>query len=252
MHGGAHCILRIVSELLSRVRIVLCRPSHPGNIGAAARAMKTMGVSDLRLVQPERFPAPEAQWMATHAEDVLASARVVASLGEALADCVAAFALSARPREWSPQVLAAREAAAVALERAAAGKVAFVFGPESAGLTNDELFACQFLVHIPTDRDYRSLNLAQAVQIVCYELLVGTGAPVPGMRKEKLATVEDLERLYAHLEEAATGARFYDAASGSKLPERWRRLFSRVPALEREEVNILRGLLNALQKVRKQ
>jgi len=240
-----------VSDVLDRVRIVLCRPSHPGNIGAAARAMKTMGLADLRLVQPARFPAPEAEWMATHAEDVLASARVVASLGEALADCVAAFALSARPREWSPRVLAAREAASLALERASAGPVAFVFGPESAGLTNEELFACQFLVHIPTHADHRSLNLAQAVQVVSYELLVGTGARVPGMRKERLATVEDLERLYAHLEEAATGAGFYDRASGSKLPERWRRLFSRVPALEREEVNILRGLLNALQKVRK-
>jgi len=249
---GAHCILPVVSDLSNRVRIVLCRPNHPGNIGAAARAMKTMGIADLRLVAPQRFPAPEAQWMATHAEDVLASARVVASLGEALADCVAVFALSARPREWSPQVVAVREAAGIALERAAAGPVAFVFGPESAGLTNEELFACQFLVHIPTDRQYRSLNLAQAVQVVCYELLVATGARVPSMRAEKLATVEDMERLYAHLEEAATQAGFYDAASGSRLPERWRRLFSRVPALEREEVNILRGLLNALQKVRSQ
>jgi tRNA/rRNA methyltransferase len=252
MHGGAHCILTLMSGSLDRLRIVLVRPSHPGNIGAAARAMKTMGVADLRLVAPARFPAPEAQWMATHAEDVLASARVVESLAEALADCVAAFALSARPREWSPQVLAARDAAAVALERAAAGNVAFVFGPESAGLTNEELFACQFLVHIPTGPDYRSLNLAQAVQVVCYELRVATSARVPAMRKEKLATVQDLERLYAHLQEAAAGAGFYDAASGSKLPERWRRLFSRVPALEREEVNILRGLLNALQKVRKE
>jgi len=237
---------------LNRVRIVLCRPSHPGNIGAAARAMKTMGIADLRLIAPERFPAREAQWMATHAEDVLASARVSAALPEALADCVAAFALSARPREWSPQVLSLRDAAAVAFERAAAGPVAFVFGPESAGLTNEELFACQFLVHIPTDPAYRSLNLAQAVQVVCYELLAATGATVPAMRAEKLATVNDLERLYAHLEEAAAGAGFYDAASGSKLPERWRRLFSRIPALEREEVNILRGLLNALQKVRRE
>jgi tRNA/rRNA methyltransferase len=252
MHGGAHCILTLVSDPLSRVRIVLCRPSHPGNIGAAARAMKTMGLADLRLVAPQRFPAPEAQWMATHAEDVLAQARVTAGLSEALADCVAAFALSARPREWSPQVVSARAAAALALERAADGPIAFVFGSESAGLSNDELFACQFLVHIPTDPHYRSLNLAQAVQVVCYELLVATGAAVPAMRTEKLATVANLEGLYAHLEEAATGAGFYDASSGSKLPERWRRLFSRVPALEREEVNILRGLLNALQKVRRE
>jgi len=238
-------------ELLERVRVVLCRPSHPGNIGASARAMKTMGITDLRLVAPERFPAPEAQWMAAHADDVLARARIHPQLGDALGDCVAAFALSARPREWSPQVFEARAAAASALERAAGGSVAFVFGAESAGLTNDELLACQFLVHIPTDANYRSLNLAQAVQVVCYELLVATGAQVPKMRGEKLATVDDLEGLYAHLQEAATRSGFHDPASGSKLPERLRRLFSRVPAMEREEVNILRGLLNSLQKVRR-
>jgi tRNA/rRNA methyltransferase len=239
-------------EWLERVRVVLCRPSHPGNIGAAARAMKTMGIADLRLVAPQRFPAPEAQWMAAHADDVLASARVYPELRDALADCVAVFALSARSREWSPQVLEPRAAAAVALERAASGPVAFVFGAESAGLTNEELFACQYLVHIPTDPRYRSLNLAQAVQVICYEVRVVTGAQVPGMRGEKLATVQDLEGLYAHLEEAASGSGFYDAASGSRLPERWRRLFSRIPGMEREEVNILRGLLKALQKVRRQ
>ena len=239
-------------ELLERVRVVLCRPSHPGNIGASARAMKTMGMGELHLVAPARFPAPEAEWMAAHAGDVLARARVHPQLGDALADCVVAFALSARPREWSPQVLEARAAAAVALERAAGGPVAFVFGAESAGLTNEEMLACQYLVHIPTDAEYRSLNLAQAVQVVCYELLVATGAQVPKMRGEKLATVDDLEGLYAHLQEAATGSGFHDPASGSKLPERLRRLFSRVPAMEREEVNILRGLLKSLKKVRRQ
>ena len=237
---------------LDRLRIVLCRPSHPGNIGAAARAMKTMGITDLRLVAPERFPAPEAQWMATHAVDVLQAARVHASLGEALADCVAAFALSARRRERSPQVLAARDAARRALERALRGPVAFVFGSESAGLTNEELFACQHLVHIPASPMYRSLNLAQAVQVICYEIFVAAGAMVPAARAGKLATVEDLEGLYAHLERAAVESRFLVPGSGSKLRERWRRLFSRVPELEREEVNILRGLLKALQKTRNQ
>jgi tRNA/rRNA methyltransferase len=231
-----------------RVRIVLCRPSHPGNIGAAARAMKTMGLADLRLVAPRRYPSPEARWMATHAADVLDRATAGASLAETLKDCVAAFALSARPREWSPQVLAVREAAALALQRAAQGPVAFVFGPEDAGLTNEELFACQALVHIPADRACRSLNLAQAVQVVCYELRMAADAAVPPMRTEKLATLEDIEGLYAHLEAAALESGFL--GPGSKLRERWRRLFSRVPALEREEVNILRGLLKALQKSR--
>jgi TrmH family RNA methyltransferase len=125
-------------------------------------------------------------------------------------------------------------------------QVAFVFGNEMAGLTNEEMFACQFLVHIPTSKEFSSLNLAQAVQVVAYEIFVAAGAAVPSGRTEKLATVEDIEGLYAHLEEAALDSGFFVPASGSRLRERWRRLFSRVPALEREEVNILRGLLRAL------
>src|SRR2546426_8254711 len=146
---------------MRRIQIVLCRPSHPGNIGAAARAMKTMGLTDLRLVAPERFPAPEAQWMATNAIDVLQAATVHSSLEDSITDCVAAFAMSARPREWSPQVLDVRAAAARALELN--GDVAFIFGNETAGLTNEEMFACQFLVHIPANPEFSSLNLAQAV-----------------------------------------------------------------------------------------
>jgi tRNA/rRNA methyltransferase len=224
------------------IRIVLCRPSHPGNIGAAARAMKTMGLADLRLVAPERFPAPEAEWMATNAVDVLKSCRVVETLAEAIGDCVAAFALSARPREWSPQVLDVRSAALRAGEMQ--GDVAFVFGAEDAGLTNDEMFACQYLVHIPASREFSSLNLAQAVQVVAYELRMCVDPSMPFSRVEKQATVEDLEGLYQHLEEAAVRSGFMTPAS--RLRERWRRLFSRVPGLEREEVNIMRGLLKAL------
>jgi len=205
--------------------------------------MKTMGLSDLRLVAPQRFPSPEAQWMATHAVDVLERSTVHTSLEEAIQDCVAAFAMSARPREWSPQVLDARSAAARAV--ALDGNVAFVFGNETAGLTNDEAFACQFLVHIPANPDFSSLNLAQAVQVVAYELFM-TGNPQVSARAQRPATVEDLEGMYAHLEQAAVASGFHVPSSGSRLPERLRRLFSRVPALEREEVNIVRGLLKAL------
>jgi tRNA/rRNA methyltransferase len=227
---------------MSSIRIVLCRPSHPGNIGAAARAMKTMGLTDLRLVAPERFPAPEAQWMATHAADVLEHAKVHATLGEAIADCTAAFALSARAREWSPKVLDVRSAAARAVEMN--DTVAFVFGNEVAGLTNEEMFACQALVHIPTDPESSSLNLAQAVQVVAYEVRMNVDVAMPFARVEKRATVEDLEGLYAHLERAATVSGFMTPQS--RLRERLRRLFSRVPDMEREEVNIVRGLLKAL------
>jgi tRNA/rRNA methyltransferase len=226
---------------MPRIRIVLCRPSHPGNIGAAARAMKTMGLSDLRLVSPGRFPAPEAEWMATNAVDVLASAKIHPDLHDSIKDCVAAFAMSARPREWSPQVLDVR--AAAARGAACEGDVAFVFGNETAGLSNEEMFACQFLVHIPASPEFSSLNLAQAVQVTAYELFMMKAPAVRG-RSEKLATVEDVEGLYAHLEQAALSTGFM--APGSRLRERWRRLFSRVPALEREEVNIIRGLLRAL------
>lgn len=224
------------------IRIVLCRPSHPGNIGAAARAMKAMGLTDLRLVRPERFPAPEAQWMATNAVDVLEAAKLHDTLGDAIKDCVAAFALSARPREWSPQVLDVRTAAARAVEMN--DKVAFVFGNETAGLTNDEVFACQYLVHIPANPQFSSLNLAQAVQVVAYEVRMCVDVAMPFARVEKRATVEDMEGLYAHLEEAAIASGFMTPQS--RLRERWRRLFSRVPTLEREEVNIVRGLLKAL------
>jgi tRNA/rRNA methyltransferase len=226
------------------IRFVLCRPQHPGNIGAAARAIKTMGFSDLRLVAPERYPAPEAQWMATNAGDVLEAAQIYQELKPAIQDCVAAFALSARGREWSPQVLDVRSAATRARE--VQGDVAFVFGNEQAGLTNEELFACQNLVHIPASKGFSSLNLAQAVQVVAYELHMAADVAVPAARSLPLATVEDLEGLYAHLEDAATKSGFMTPQS--RLRERWRRLFSRVPGLEREEVNILRGLLKALLK----
>jgi tRNA/rRNA methyltransferase len=226
------------------IRIVLCRPSHPGNIGAAARAMKTMGLTDLRLVAPERFPAPEAEWMATNAADVLAQAVVHENLLDSIKDCTAAFAMSARGREWSPQVLDVRTAAIRAQE--IGGPAAFVFGNETAGLTNEEMFACQYLVHIPANPEFSSLNLAQAVQVVAYELRMAVDVAIPFSRVEKAATAEDLEGLYAHLEEAAVASGFMTPAS--RLRERWRRLFSRVPGLEREEVNIVRGLLKALLK----
>ena len=204
--------------------------------------MKAMGFADLRLVAPERYPAPEAAWMATNAVDVLEKALTHPDLSESIKDCVAAFALSARGREWSPQALDVRSAAARASE--IEGPVAFVFGNESAGLTNDEMFACQYLVHIPANPEFSSLNLAQAVQVVAYELRMCVDVAIPFSRVEKLATVEDVEGLYAHLEEAAVASGFMTPAS--RLRERWRRLFSRVPNMEREEVNILRGLLRAL------
>ena len=208
--------------------------------------MKTMGLADLRLVAPEKFPAPEARWMATNAIDVLDQSKIHASLAKRIADCVAAFALSARPREWSTQVLDVRAAAARAVELD--GDVAFVFGNEQAGPDQ------RGNARLPVPRAHPGQSGIQLAQ----SRAGGAGGllrTVHGVRSrrsckcrtEKPATVADLEGLYGHLEQAAVESEFFDPASDSKLRTRLRRLFSRVPDLEREEVNILRGLLNALQ-----
>lgn len=207
--------------------------------------MKTMGIEDLRLVAPRNFPAPEARWMAAHAVDVLEAARVVDRLEDAISDCVGAYALSARARDWSPPVMPAREAARAAVVQAAEGPVALVFGAERAGLTNDEVLACQVLVHIPASARYGSLNLAQAVQVVSYEMHVAAGAGIAPERRQMLATLADIEGLHAHFAEAAQAVGFLDPAAPMKFRERLRRLFARTQ-LEREEVNVLRGLLRAL------
>jgi TrmH family RNA methyltransferase len=235
--------------MLSRIRIVLCQPSHPGNIGAAARAMKTMGIAELRIIGGASHRAPEALAMAANSGDVLERARLHANLDDALGDCVAAFALSARPREWAPRLLDVREAALQAAALAAGGPIAFVFGNETTGLSNEEMFACQYLVRIPTSAEFHSLNLAQAVQVVVYELRMAAGISEPRGGAHQAATIGDLEGLYRHLEEAAQSCGFLDPRDPKRLRERLRRLFSRA-SLEREEVNIIRGLLRALTRQR--
>jgi tRNA/rRNA methyltransferase len=233
---------------LPRIRIVLVRTSHPGNIGSAARAMKNMGLSSLVLVAPKRFPDAEATALASGADDVLAGARVFESLPEAIGDCISAYALSARMREWGPERLAVREAAGAALLDASGGEVAFVFGNEASGLTNDELLACRRQVMIPADPAWSSLNLAQAVQVVTYELrMAATEGVLPEGRPEPLATGAELEGLYAHLEQVSTASGFLDPANPGRLRERFRRLFARARP-EREEVNIIRGLLRSVSK----
>src|SRR6185436_20129236 len=155
---------------LARIRVVLCRPTHPGNIGAAARAIKTMGLSQLALVAPKLYPHPDAIARASGAADVLEAARVCPTLDDALAGCVLAIGLSARHRELVGKVQSARDAAVEAIDHAATGEVAIVFGTETFGLTNDDVSRCQTLAFIPANPDYGSLNLAAAVQVVAYEL----------------------------------------------------------------------------------
>lgn len=233
---------------LDRIRVVLSRTSHPGNIGAAARAMKTMGLSQLWLVAPAHFPDPMAEARASGAEDLLAGARVVATLDEALADTVFAAALSARRRELSLPRLAAREAAAVLVERCAEGEVALVFGNETSGLTNRELAQCQLPVTIPTSPDFSSLNLGAAVQVLCYELWMRAQRPPPfDDVRPQYASHAEFEGFIEHLERMVTASGFHDPANPRRLLPRLRRLFNRV-RLEREEVAILRGMLSTFER----
>jgi TrmH family RNA methyltransferase len=241
-------------NLLSQVRIVLVQTSHPGNIGASARAMKTMGLSDLRLVNPARYPNAEATAMASGADDMLARTPVHGSLDEALAGCRLVLGTSARQRSLRWPELSPREGARALMEAAAGGPVALLFGREQSGLSNEELDRCQALVTIPADEDYSSLNLGAAVQVLCYELRVAAlaraaaGRPVAELPPEdQPASADALEGFYAHLERTLIGLDFLDPGNPRHLMRRLRRLFGRaVPTVN--EINILRGILTAAEK----
>ena len=237
------------ADILSALRIVLVAPSHPGNIGAAARAMCTMGLSRLVLVSPKRFPDPEANALASGATAVLDGARDVATLDEALRGSVLAVGLSARPREFAGRVLPAREAAAEAVRHAVRGDVAIVFGTEMSGLSNSELGRCGVVATIPTSSEYASLNLAAAVQVVAYELRIAAGAgDVWRAPRFASATVDEVEALYAHGTRTLADLRFLDPRMPKRLLPRLRRLFARA-GLEKEEVNILRGILARIDQM---
>ena len=232
---------------LDRVRVVLCDTTHPGNIGATARALKTMGLSRLYLVAPLCFPHPEADARASNARDVLEGAKVFATLGEALQGTVFTCALTARSRELSQPVLAPRDAAPQLLAEAATGDVALVFGRESRGLTREQVNLCQRIVHIPANPVYSSLNLAAAVQIMTYELRLAAGAgSLPAPEVCEPASFEEVEAFHLHLQQVMRETGFLDPRKPRRLTQRMRRLFTRA-RLEKEEVSLLRGLLKATQ-----
>ena len=237
------------SSVLERIRVVLSHPSHPGNIGAAARAMKTMGLSHLVLVNPREFPHAQADAMAAGATDLLVQAEVVDSMAKALQGTLLAVALTARRRELATPALWARDAAAEAVRFAAEGEVALVFGNETSGLSNDELGLCRRWATIPVAPEFSSLNLAAAVQVMCYELRLAAldpGPPPAITGAGQVASHEEVEGLVSHIERAAIGSGFLDPASPKRLIPRMRRLLARaVP--EKEEINILRGMLAALE-----
>lgn len=233
---------------LDRIRIVLSRTSHPGNIGAAARAMKTMGLSKLWLVAPQEHPSREAWARASGAIDILDAAQVVPRLEDALAGTVLAAALTARRRELSLPRMHAREAATELLRHCAAGEVALVFGNETSGLTNEEVALCGMPVSIPANPEYSSLNLGAAVQLLCYELRMAALAPQPPADPLPApATHDEVEGFFAHLERVSTQSGFHDPDNPKRLLPRLRRLFGRA-RLEREEVSILRGLLTSVER----
>ena len=237
----------------SDIRIVLVAPSHPGNIGAAARAMKNMGLSTLVLVNPRQFPHPEASARASGADDVLQAACIVPSLAAALAGCGYVTATTARDRDQYFRVLDVRAAAARLVAESSRAPAAVVFGAERSGLSNEELEMAHALIRIPASPQYASLNLAMAVQVVAYELhRARAAAPLLALPlAAPLASTQEMERLFAHFAEVLEGIDFRDRTeSGTHLMTRIRRLLQRAE-LDQNEVNILRGILTAVQNRRR-
>ena len=233
----------------SSIRIVLVATSHPGNIGSTARAMKTMGLHQLYLVNPKSFPDQRANEMAAGADDVLQDAIIVDSLDEALKGCQLVLATSARPRGVSLPGLTPKDCAQLVGEKPDNTEVAVVFGREHAGLTNEELLRCHYHVNIPSNPEYSSLNLSQAVQIIAYELrmkLLSPAAEVE-LRQDRQATADEIEQFYAHLNDVMRAIEFLKPTNPTRrLQQRIRRLFNRA-RLEHMEVSILRGILSQVQ-----
>ena len=237
---------------LDNIRIVLVNTSHPGNIGGVARAMKNMGLSRLYLVEPRQFPHEEADWRAASAGDVLQSAVVTSTLEEAIGDCQFVVGTSARERRIPWPLLDPRQCARRMASASRQQQVAVLFGREDRGLTNEELQLCNLHLNVPTSEDYSSLNLAMAVQIVCYELRMLQAQPgLPQSEDEQwdtpFSSVENMERFYVHLEQTLTEIEFLDPTAPRQLMSRLRRLYSRV-RLDEMELNILRGILTETQK----
>jgi TrmH family RNA methyltransferase len=235
------------------IRIVLVAPSHPGNIGAVARAMKNMALSELLLVKPKEFPHPDATARASGAHDVLAAARIVASLGEALQGCGFVAATTSRDRDQYFRVIDVRDAAVRIVAESRRAPAAVVFGPERTGLTNEELETAHALIRIPANPAYLSLNLAMAVQLVAYELfrVCDSGAATPALAGPPLASAQEMARLYAHFAQVLEEIEFRDRTqSGTHLMGRIRRFLQRAE-LDENEVNILRGILTAVQSGRR-
>ena len=238
-----------VAARLSHIRIVLINTSHPGNIGATARAMKVMGLQHLHLVNPKTFPCHEATAMASGADDLLQRAVVHETLESALDGCSLVMGTSARLRSLPMPQMDLRSAAKSALEESQEQEIAILFGQERAGLTNDEIHRCHQLVHVDTDPDYGSLNLSQAVQLMAYELrmaVVGGGGAVVAPSDWVPVDAGQMEMFFVHLEQTLLDIGFMNPDQPKRLMARMRRLFNRARP-DQNEINILRGILSASQ-----
>ncbi len=237
---------------LQQIRIVLVNTTHPGNIGAVARAMKNMGLSDLVLVAPKSYPSAKAWWRAANAADVLESARVVETLEEAVGDCGLVVGTSARERRIPWPLLTPRECGERCYSEASTHPVALIFGREDRGLTNEELHQCHFHVHIPSNPDYSALNISAAVQVLCYEmrlahLQVESGEPLHFDDWDMPpAKHQDLEHYYEHLQKTLETIGFIEPDNPRQTLTRLRRLYNRV-RLDEMELSIMRGMLTAVQ-----
>ncbi|WP_241606755.1 tRNA (cytosine(32)/uridine(32)-2'-O)-methyltransferase TrmJ [Rosenbergiella epipactidis] len=238
--------------MLQNIRIVLVETSHTGNMGSVARAMKTMGLSNLYLVNPLLKPDSQAISLAAGASDLIGNATIVDTLDEAISGCSLVVGTSARSRSLPWPMLDARECGMKSVEEGQQAPVALVFGRERVGLTNDELQKCHYHVAIPANPDYSSLNLAMAVQIIAYEVrmawLASEQSPAaPQTEESPYPLVDDLERFYQHMEGMMLESGFIRQGNPSQVMSKLRRLFTRARP-ERDELNILRGMLSSFQK----
>lgn len=239
-------------ERFKRIRMVMVNTTHPGNIGAAARAMKNMGLSELVLVAPKDYPSEEAVWRAAGALDVLDNVRVVETLDEAIADCSLVIGTSARERRIPWPLLTPRECGDLSWSEAEHHDVAIVFGREDRGLTNEELHKCNYHVHIPGNPDYCVLNIASALQVIVYEIRMSFLAWKDGKAPHfddwdmPPAPQEDMERYFAHLQDTLERLNFIDADNPRQTVTRLRRLFNRI-RMDQMELNIMRGMLTSIQ-----
>ncbi len=235
---------------VNKINIVLLEPSHPGNIGAVARAIKTMGIENLVLVNPKTFPDKQANVRATGALDVLEQATVCSTLKEAINQCTFVVGTSSRERGLSCPDITPRELGKRVWQEVQHGSVAIVFGRESSGLSNEELDFCQYATTIPTNWEFSSLNIASAVQVISYEIFMAKleHAPSPADSVGEIATSSELEYFFEHLQEVLLQIEFLDPKQPKLLMRRLRHLYGRTH-LTQVEVNILRGILSATQRL---